>query len=183
MLKGPADLRESGRGRLEKRCKIARHQPRRKDGGGRGDWERPGEGLDQRVDCQQAEEKAVKAYLASRDRPVRRVHVHPFRRRHETSGVARRQGSGRPGAKNVRGLTCPIPVRRLHQRVVVIGHQAVGMADPFEPLGCRTEDNEKRHPVCLAVGEIDGVAFATPRAVMTPWSGDPAAWHWPRYPD
>ena len=42
-----------------------------------------------------------------------------------------------------------IPVRGLHQKVVVVGHQTVGVPPPVEPLADLREQVEKGLPICV----------------------------------
>jgi hypothetical protein len=64
-----------------------------------------------------------------------------------------------------------IRIRRLHQEMVVIGHQAVGMAEPVEALTGRCEDVEKRYTVIVDVSEKDAAPLVATRRDMVQRTG------------
>jgi len=43
-----------------------------------------------------------------------------------------------------------IAVRRLHQEMIMVGHQAAGMDDPVEPFPHARQHGEKHRPVAVA---------------------------------
>ena len=65
-----------------------------------------------------------------------------------------------------------IRIRRLHQQVVVVGHEAVGMNQPIEALAGCTQHVQKRRPVAVGVAEKDTASLVSVGCHMIQRSGE-----------